>query len=188
MNNCLCSKVTRCWSAWSPCTVTCVPITPEAIEADFARRWRVWLHNRCPNVTPPNQLTEFKKCSASVPPCLELETILQPSPRTIYRLWALVLLMLVSVIPSLYICCKSIFVRFHDGPMARKRKAFTSPKQAGFDSDDRAPRKVRSRHIARYRNNQHQMIEFNPVTKLCLLPILFSGLRSSTMISWNPHT
>ncbi|EYC21796.1 hypothetical protein Y032_0018g3535 [Ancylostoma ceylanicum] len=66
MSNCFCSKVTQCWSAWSPCTVTCVPITPEAIEADFARRWRVWLHKRCPNVTPPNQLTEFKKCSASV--------------------------------------------------------------------------------------------------------------------------
>ncbi|RCN35993.1 hypothetical protein ANCCAN_18138 [Ancylostoma caninum] len=121
-------NVTQCWSAWSPCTVTCVPITPEAIEADFARRWRVWLHSRCPNVTPPNQLTEFKKCSASVPPCLELETILQPSPRTIYRLWALVLLMLVSVIPSLYICCKyssgSMMVRWqgNEKPSLRRSK------------------------------------------------------------------
>ncbi|KAK5975749.1 hypothetical protein GCK32_004081 [Trichostrongylus colubriformis] len=125
------SNDSSCWSAWSPCTVTCISSKPAAKEADFARRWRVWLPKRCPFTTPPNQHTEFKHCSASVPHCLELEEILKPSSRTIYRLSALVLLMALAVIPSVCICCK-----YSSGfPMIRwERNNQESPRSSMLDA------------------------------------------------------
>ncbi|KJH52187.1 hypothetical protein DICVIV_01652 [Dictyocaulus viviparus] len=96
----------HCWSAWSPCTVTCISQLSDIKEVDFARRWRIWMPLRCPHIKPPYQLTEFRACSASVPPCLIVENIFHPSSRTIYRLMALVLLMLISVVPSVLICCR----------------------------------------------------------------------------------
>ncbi|KAJ1348829.1 hypothetical protein KIN20_004224 [Parelaphostrongylus tenuis] len=100
------ASVSNCWSPWSPCTVTCTSQQSGDKDLDFAWRWRVWLPKKCPFVDPPNHRTQFKRCSASVPPCLLLENIFQPSSRTVYRLTALVLLMLISVVPSLLICCK----------------------------------------------------------------------------------
>ncbi|XGW04735.1 hypothetical protein V3C99_015702 [Haemonchus contortus] len=121
----------KCWSAWSPCTVTCISQSREAQEANFARRWRVWLPLRCPHTFPPDQLTQFMACGDRIPQCLELEDIFNPSPRTIYRLMALVLLMLLAVVPSVLICCK-----YSSGiPVIRwKRSIETSPRSNMMDA------------------------------------------------------
>ena len=98
-----CSDESRCWSEYSPCTVTCRDINA---KTEFARRWRIWECSECGNITQPKQLHQFTECGFKVPYCLWHEDVTRISTRTVTRVIALAIAAFLLAAPTIAICCR----------------------------------------------------------------------------------